>query len=362
MQPENQAPQAPVSAPDPWDVTRRLTIATMSLLLAILIIHVLYQGKPILQPLFIAVFIGYLLLPMYHWLGKYGLSGILASVVIMAAIIGALFGLGAMVFNSVEQVAQKLPDYEKKLDDIINDVVENYTGDPKNRNFRIRELPYFKEKGVAERTRAAFQAAAGTVLDFFTWGFITFLYLLFLIAEKFTLPRRLALAFGQEKGERVMEIVGTINLAIAEYIAVKTFISILAGTLSLVVLWYFNVDFFIMWSILIFVLNYIPYLGSWVAVGFPIALSFLQLGVAGGIWVAALLIAIQVGLGNFLEPMLAGKKLGVSPLLILLSLSFWGLLWGILGMILAVPLLVVVKIVLDNIEDTKPLATLMSNL
>src|SRR5260370_12297364 len=268
-----------------------------------------------------------------------------------------------MVFNSLEHVAKKLPDYEKKLETIVNDVVESYTGDTSGeKRFRIRELPFFKEKGVAERTRAAFQAAVGTFLGFFSWYAITFLYLLFLIAEKFTLPRRLSLAFGREQGERVMEIVGTINQAISEYIAVKTFISFMAGLLSLAVLWYFNVDFFIMWSILIFLFNYIPYLGSWVAVGFPIVLSFLQLGSERGIWVSGLLIAIQVGLGNFIEARLAGRKLGVSPLLILLSLSFWGLLWGIMGMILAVPLLVIIKIVLENIEETKPLATLMSNL
>jgi len=357
-----QPAEPPVLAPDPWDFTRRLAIATLGLFLAIMTIHILHHGKPILEPLFIAVFIGYLLLPVYQWLSKHGVSGLLGSVFILVAIIGALFGLGAMVFNSLEHVAQKLPQYEERLDEIVNDVVEGYTGDPKKRTFHIRELPFFKEKGVAERTRAALQAVLGTFLDFFTWAAITLLYLLFLIAEKFTLPRRLTLAFGTEEGQRVMEVVGTINRAISEYIAVKTFISIMAGALSLIVLWYFDVDFFIMWSILIFLLNFIPYLGSWVAVGFPIVLSFVQLGVVGGLWVAGLLIAIQVALGNFIEPKLAGRKLGVSPLLILLSLSFWGLLWGIVGMILAVPLLVIVKIILDNIKETKPIATLMSNL
>lgn len=362
MDQANEPADVPVPPHDPWGFTRRLTIATMSVLLAILTIHVLHEGKPILQPLFVAVFIGYLLLPVYQWLSKHGISGILGSVVILLAIVGAVFGIGVMIFNSIDQVAQRLPEYEKKMEAIIDDVVDTYTGVVGKSHFHIREMPFFKEKGVAERTRAAFQAIAGTLLDFFTWSAITVLYLLFLIAEKFTLPRRLALAFGEEQGERVMEIVGTINQAISEYIAVKTCISIMAGALSLFVLWYFNVDFFIMWSILIFLFNYIPYLGSWVAVGFPIVLSFLQLGTAEGIWVAALLIAIQVGLGNFIEPRMAGRKLGVSPLLILLSLSFWGLLWGIMGMILAVPLLVIIKIVLENIKETKPLATLMSNI
>src|SRR5437879_5243634 len=118
MEPVRQPPEAPVPVHDPWGFTRRLTIATMSLLLAILPIHVLHQGKPILEPLFIAVFIGYLLLPAHNWLNKHGVSGILGSACILVAIVGAMFGLGAMVFSSLEQMAQKLPEYEKKLDSI----------------------------------------------------------------------------------------------------------------------------------------------------------------------------------------------------------------------------------------------------
>jgi predicted PurR-regulated permease PerM len=117
-----------------------------------------------------------------------------------------------------------------------------------------------------------------------------------------------------------------------------------------------------MWSILIFVLNYIPYLGSLLAIALPIALSFLHKEPGTALAVAIGLVGIQLALGNFVEPRMAGRRLGVSPLLILLSLSFWGLVWGIVGMILAVPLLVSIKIVLENIPATRPLATLMSNM
>ena len=78
-------------------------------------------------------------------------------------------------------------------------------------------------------------------------------------------------------------------------------------------------------------------------------------------WVTILLIAIQQVMGTFIEPRMAGRRLQVSPLLILLSLSFWGVLWGIVGMILAVPLLVVIKAILENIPETRPIATLMAN-
>ena len=125
----------------------------------------------------------------------------------------------------------------------------------------------------------------------------------------------------------------------------------------------FGVEFAVMWGVLIFRFNFIPYLGSLVAVSLAIVLSFLQY--AEEPWkprlLTLLLLLVQRVVDNFIEPRLTGQKLGLSPLIVLLSLAFWGWLWGVVGMILAVPLTVIGKIVLENIRETKPLATLISN-
>jgi predicted PurR-regulated permease PerM len=150
---------------------------------------------------------------------------------------------------------------------------------------------------------------------------------------------------------------------VGDYIALKTFVSAFHGLLSFAVLAAFGVEFAVMWGVLIFLLNFIPYLGSLVAVSLPIALSFLQY--VEGSWrpllITLLLLLIQRAVDNYIEPRLTGHKLGLSPLLVLLSLAFWGWLWGVVGMILAVPLTVIGKIILENIRETKPLATLISN-
>src|SRR5207244_9688571 len=105
-----------------------------------------------------------------------------------------------------------------------------------------------------------------------------------------------------------------------------------------------------------------PYVGSLVAVALPILLSFLQFDEAWKpIVIAILLIGIQQMIGNWIEPRMAGQRLDVSPFLIVVSLAFWWFVCGIIGAILAVPLLVIVKIILDNIPETKPIATLISN-
>src|SRR5262249_37978131 len=212
------------------------------------------------------------------------------------------------------------------------------------------------EQGVAQ-----LRQTLGTFLSFFSMMAITFIYLVFLVAERVTFPRRLGVAFGDLRGEELQVITTSINVAISQYIAVITFVSVLAGVLSMLVLWIVGVDFFVTWGILICLFNFIPYIGSIVAVALPILLTLVQLGVWQATVVAVLLIAIQELIAFGIQPRMAGRKLGVSPLLILLSLPFWGVVWGIVGMILAVPLLMIIKIILDNIKETRPLAILMSN-
>ncbi len=330
----------------------QLTVVTLSLILLYLVLILLEKFRAILQPLFIAVFIGYLILPVHRWLVERRVPSNFAYVVILVLILGTLFGLGTLLYRNVEQVIAKLPGYEDQVENFLRDLNDRF-----HLNLNL-EGAFLRELSLVDFN---IMATLGRFQDFFTAMAITFIYLVFLVAEKVSLTRRLTLAFGEQRGQRVLKIVESINQAISEYIAVKTFVSFLASIFSMAVLAIFQVDFFITWGILIFLLNFIPYIGSLVAVAPPIGLSFLMLQLWQAIVVTLLLVAIQQVIGALVEPRMAGRRLGVSPLLILLSLAFWGLVWGIVGMILAVPLLMTIKIILENIKETRPLATLMSN-
>lgn len=342
---------------------QRLTVLTFGLLLTVLIIYLLREFKAIFQPLFVAVFIAYLVLPIHHWLVRRGVPSLLAAVVILLLVLGALFGLGSMVYHNFQQLLEpgRLGNYVSKVDGLLQQGLEILPMEVPNRN-QITLRGFLTGDNSVDRFTAAMGSAVGTFVDFFAALAITFVYLLFLVAEKFTFPQRICAAFGPVQASNVLNVVGSINQAIAQYIAVKSFVSLLAGILSLLVLAAFGIEFCLMWGVLIGVLNFIPYLGSLIAVIPPIILGFLQFDSPWpGISILVLLNAIQLGIGYGIEPRLAGQKLNVSPLLIVLSLSFWGLIWGIVGMILAVPLLVISKIILDNIPQTRPLATLISN-
>jgi predicted PurR-regulated permease PerM len=349
---------------DPVQFQRRLTIATLGLLLTVLLGFVLYVCASILQPLFIAGLLVYLVLPVHRRLVTWRVPSAIAYLLIVITVLGAFWFIGAMAYrNFAELSSERLSEYEEKLDVLARRALRGLpfvAPDPSN--WHVRNLLTF-DIGPDSRVRSVLRAAVGNFLEFLTATFVVLIYLVFLIAERVSLPGRLARAFGQARAAAILTVIETINRAVHDYIALKTFVSALQGFLSFAVLAIFGVDFAVMWGVVIFLFNFIPYIGSFVAVSLPIVLSILQY--AEQPWKPLLitlsLLLIQRIVDNFIEPRLTGQKLGVSPLIVLLSLAFWGWLWGIVGMILAVPLTVIGKIILANIHDTKSLAILMSN-
>lgn len=356
---ESTIPETPPVAPPTTNeesvFVRRLRIAAYTIVLVVLSIYLLEKFRDILQPFAIALFLSFMMHPIHRWLVRRRIPSMLAYVVIVALVMLGLLAVGTMMYDNVASIAGKLTEYEDRLDKTVKRAMERLPFDM-SKIKPVRELISSEDLMIAART------ALGGFRDFTTWAFATFLFVLFLIAEKVSFPHRLELALGEKHGRQILSVVGSINEAIGQYIAVKTLVSALAGILSYAVLALFEVEFAATWGILIFLFNYIPYLGSLIAVSLPIVLSFLQFDEPWkSVVIAALLIGIQQGIGAYIEPKMAGQRLDVSPLLILLALAFWGVVWGVIGMILAVPLLVIVRIVLDNIPETRPIATLMSN-
>src|SRR5262245_22630027 len=358
------AARPPLLPIDPSQFQRRLTVAALGLLLVVLLGFVLYVCASILQPLFIAGLLVYLILPVHQRLVRWRVPSAVAYLLIVVAVLGLFWGIGEMTYrNFAELGGERLSVYERRLDGLVQKALRGLPfAVPDVDDWHVRNLVTF-DIGPDSPIRSVFRAAVGNFLEFLTATFVVLVYLIFLLAERVSLPGRVARAFGEARAQEIMGVVEAINRSVHDYIALKTFVSALQGFLSFVVLAAFGVEFAVMWGVLIFLFNFIPYLGSLVAVSLPILLSFLQY--AEEPWkpllIALLLLLIQRVVDNFIEPRLTGHKLGLSPLIVLLSLAFWGWLWGIVGMILAVPLTVIAKIVLQNIRETRPLATLISN-
>jgi predicted PurR-regulated permease PerM len=185
---------------------------------------------------------------------------------------------------------------------------------------------------------------------------LVFLIIVFILVEAAGFPAKLQAAFGQRESSERFE---KIQLEIQRYLATKTVISLATGLIVGIAMAIIGVDFAILWGSLAFLLNYIPNLGSIIAAVPPVLLALLQLGPGYAIAVAIVFAAINVTFGNLVEPYLMGRRLGLSTLVVFLSLVFWGWVWGPLGMLLSVPLTMIVKILLENTEDLRWVAVLL---
>jgi len=156
-----------------------------------------------------------------------------------------------------------------------------------------------------------------------------------------------------------MGVLGRINSSINSYLTIKTAMSLLTGFVSYIILVIIGVDFPILWAFLIFLFNFIPYIGSMIATLLPSLFAIFQFG---SIWTAVLVLiqTVQFAVGSLIEPRFMGKTLNLSPLVVILALSFWGSIWGVLGMLLSVPITSVIIIILGQIPETRSLAVFMS--
>jgi predicted PurR-regulated permease PerM len=207
-----------------------------------------------------------------------------------------------------------------------------------------------------------FHTEIGTIFNFLGQVVIVLVYLVFVLAEHARVPKRVHQAFHAKQSAYLMNILDRINGSISRYVTVKTFVSLLTGVFTYCVLRIFQVDYAIVWAVIAFLFHYIPYVGPVVAVVLPSLLCLVQ---HESIWwafaVLFLLNLVQTVIGYIVEPLLFGKRLDLSPLVIIASLAFWATIWGVVGMILAIPMVVVCKTILENIPDTRPLARMISD-
>ena len=280
-----------------------------------------------------------------QWVG-----GLLALIAILAI----LFGIGEIIVLNANQIAAKAPEYRTSLNTLILQV-----GDVVGEEDVASEV----EKRISA---VDLEKLAGSIFNSFT-GFLgsTFLmiiYCTFILIEERVFKKKLAAIFSDsEDQEDILNIIERILHSTRQYITVKTGASIFTGVLSYVVFLLFGVDFPVLWAFLIFLFNYIPYIGSLIATLLP---TFLALFQFGSIWIAFWIFvcveAIQFFVGSYLEPKITGNTLNLSPLVVMLALTFWGFVWGVLGMVISVPITAMLVIILAQFPNTRAIAIMLS--
>ena len=332
--------------------------ASLRILLIIACIVVLIAGlqaaSAIILPILVAVFLAVICTPPVAWLQRKGLPDWAAVLTVFLVVLVAFVVLSLVVTSSISSFQARLPEYEKELQEPVNHIVAWLAGhDVAVSPAQIREQ--FDSSKLTGLLSSGLSAVA-TVLSNTVLVMLT---VVFVLAEAAVLPRKLRIISGnpEEDVEWASSVLGDLRV----YLAVKTQCSLIVAVTSTVFLWLMGVDYPVLWGLLAFLLNFIPTLGSIIASIPPIVLGLILDGIGGGVVVAVWYLIINTAVGSILEPKMMGRRLGLSTLVVFLSMVFWGWVWGPVGMVLSVPLTMVVKILLEHTDDLRWLAILLGS-
>jgi predicted PurR-regulated permease PerM len=362
--------ETPTKAWSSEQFRNRLTMLSHAAVIMTLVTLWLIQLIDVLQPLFIALGIYFVLKPGADTLSKKGFPIMLSYITMLMLAILIVLSAG---FFAYQQAANFLDDEER---------MEKYTELLDERWEDLKEMPLIGKSildsgatvngtldddlasmGLLEEGSGVTEAINGLLSSvglFFITGITVLFFLLFIIFEASLLPGRIERAYPGGASERVHMIRDQIESSVNTYVVVKTGVGFGTGVCAGIVMLLFGIDLWFTWALLTFLLNYVPYIGSLLATIPPLVLGFILLDPSMLMVLSILLLGNQQLWGNIIETRWAGRALDISPVLLLVvtAFSFW--VWGIIGMILSIPLVVILKIVLENIDATRPLAILLS--
>jgi len=308
----------------------------------------------ILVPFLLSIFIAIMCNPIIVKASQYKIPKAISIITVIAVFVTLALSLTGLVGQSLNELSQHIPHYREQL------------------NQQFVWLANFLYKYDIHLSTAVFSeyfdpaAAMGLAADMLSgFGsvmanlFLIILTVVFILFEASSFPNKIHFALDdpQMRLKQIERFVSSVN----DYIAIKTLVSIATGCIVSLMLWILGLDFYLLWGVLAFLLNYIPNIGSIIAAVPPVTLAILQLGLGEAGLIACGYVAINMIMGNIVEPRFLGKGLGLSTLVVFLSLIFWGWMLGTVGMLLSVPLTMILKIGLENSPEGRWLAVLLSN-
>jgi predicted PurR-regulated permease PerM len=384
----------------------------LTLAAVVVVIAGLKASGSVLLPILVAVFLAIIAAPAINWLQRHRFPDWAAVVTVFAVVLMLFVGVSTVVGTAVADFSRNLPTYEQKLDGYSTSVAtwltehriisaewgkdisdastssadegvaspdSNLTTSPDPATTQGEggvwsELVNTDSTSNGHATKPAkslldvidpssllkvFSTALSALANMLSNAVFVLLTVVFILAEAAGLPAKLRLAMGNATADltKFTHVVTDLK----GYLVVKTQLSLLTGVSIWLPLQIIGLDYALLWGLLAFLLNYIPTLGSFIIAVPAVLLALIQLGWIWALVVAGIFLIVNSIIGNFLEPKMFGRRLGLSSLVIFLSLVFWGWIWGPVGMVLSIPLTMLVKILLEHSDDLKWLAILMGS-
>jgi len=339
----------------------RVTAFLLAAIAIVIFCAVLKITSSVVLPFTVSLLLAIVTMPLVNFLSKFHIPRGVSVLLIFLFFIGCLFFMGMILYSSGKAIIALYPKYEERL-------TEMYI-----RLARLFELPYdehlsiienlWGELGIRTQARNLTISFSNSFLGFLASAFMVAIFMIFLLFEAAFFREKLDRAF---KGTRVVQIktiTSDIMIQVAHYLSIKFFLAVINGVLIGIGLKAIGLEFAVIWGVLQFTANFIPSIGS-IAVGLAATVfSAIQFwpNPAPMAAVGLVMLIINIIFGFILEPKIMGDRLGISPLIVLISLLVWGYIWGFVGLILAVPMMAIIKIVCKNIPVLEPFSVLLGS-
>jgi len=324
----------------------------------IIIAAVLKIASSVILPLTTAFLLAFVMYPIVKALDKFKIPRFVSIFLVIVIIAAGLYVFAMVIYTSGSSMMSIYPKYEYRLTEIYIQIA------------RIFDLPYneylsfwenlWGQLGIRTWVRDFALSFSNFFFQFLSNAVLVVLFLVFVLLEASNIREKLDTAF-EGRAERISQMGRELISQVTRYLTAKFFLSLATGLIIGVGLKLIGLEFAVLWGVTAFVLNFIPTLGS-IAAGFITSLfALVQFwpNPVPVIMVVALILAVNMIIGNFLDNIIIGDSVGVSPLIVLISLGVWGYIWGFAGMILSVPMTVIIKIICENIPILEPVSVLI---
>lgn len=319
---------------------------------AIIVIAGLKYAAPMLIPFMLSVFLAVIMLPIMRWLVGRKVPEVLAVVVMLILLVLVAALMATFIGGTVNAFYHDLPFYEARLNILLINSAEWLHG------YGIT-LPdnllseYINPNSMMRTVTSVLNSVSGALTNTFLIGFT----IMFILLEASGFSAKVKRAFGEST--QVLQHFQRIGETIQNYLILKTMISVATGAIVWVSLIILDVPYAALWGMLAFLLNYIPNIGSIIAAIPPILISLISQDLMTTLMVCIMYIVVNTVIGNIIEPRVMGRSLGMSSLVVFVSLVFWGWVWGPVGMILSIPLTMMLKIILETNPKSRWMAILL---
>jgi len=310
----------------------------------VLLVFLLKEFQVFLRPFIFAVLLTFLFVPLTRLSKKKFYSFSYSAVAYLGILVGLIF-VSNILFAGGGNVPASDVGISEKFEELILTEVDLFGNTFSLSNFvdvsKIQEMFGIFAKSLFSSTTS-----------FLSELFLIILFVAFLLPSYEGWVSKVSKNLNNSKKKLFLNMVDEVEVSIRDYLKIKSLISFGTALVSFIILVLFGVNYAFFFAVLIFLLNFIPNIGSFIAVGLIILSELVNSGFGSGlVMLVCLLIIVQIVFGNIIEPKVAGNKFNISPIVVLLSLLFWGSIWGIGGMLFSVPLTVFIKIVFSKIKS-----------